>query len=150
MAEQRMREMEKDRRLKKEVEMMNIEVENMRQMFLDTEIKRLAIREEAGEGVDEVREIIKDVFQKLELVDIQVEQQFGRLLQKAERHEGPVKVRGGGGSHEGGCGGHKQRYERGGLSSGWVWYNRRSVILLIAVTTRCSFWRRTWRPSSRR
>ena len=49
-----------DRRLKKEVEMMNIEVENMRQMFLDTEIKRLAIREEVGEGVDEIREIRKD------------------------------------------------------------------------------------------
>ena len=78
-----MGEMEMDRRLKKEVEMMNIEVENMRQMFLDTEIKSLVIREEAREGVDEVREIIKDVFQKLELVDIQVEQQFGRLLQKA-------------------------------------------------------------------
>ena len=70
-----MGEMEMDRRLKKEVEMMNIEVENMRQMFLDTEIKRLAIREEAGEGVEEVKEIRKDFFQKLELVDIQVEQQ---------------------------------------------------------------------------
>ena len=50
MAEQRMGDMEMDRRLKKEVEMMNIEVENMRQMFLDTEIKRLAIREHLGDG----------------------------------------------------------------------------------------------------
>ena len=80
MAEQRMGEMEMDRRLKKEVEMMNIKVENMRKMFLDTEIKRLAITEEelksdkAGEGGDEVREVGKDVHQKLELVNIQVEQ----------------------------------------------------------------------------
>ena len=73
-------ETESDRRLKNEVEMMNIKVENMRKMFLDTEIKRLAITEEelksdkAGEGGDEVREVGKDVHQKLELVNIQVEQ----------------------------------------------------------------------------
>ena len=69
-------ETESDRRLK----MINIKVENMRKMFLDTEIKRLAITEEelksdkAGEGGDEVREVGKDVHQKLELVNIQVEQ----------------------------------------------------------------------------
>ena len=69
-------ETESDRRLKNEVEMMNIKVENMRKMFLDTEIKRLAITEEelksgkAGEGGDEVREVGKDVHQKLKLVNI--------------------------------------------------------------------------------
>ena len=58
VAEQRMRGMEREsgKRLK-EVEMMNNKVENMRQMILDTEIKKLAIREEElksdkdGEGV---------------------------------------------------------------------------------------------------
>ena len=55
----------------------------MRRMFLDTEIKRLSIREEelksdkavqTGEGGDEGIDVGKDVLQKLELVEIQVEQ----------------------------------------------------------------------------
>lgn len=85
VAEERMWEMEResDKRLRKEVEMMNNEVESMRRMFLDTEIKRLSIREEelksdkavqTGEGGDEGIDVGKDVLQKLELVEIQVEQ----------------------------------------------------------------------------
>merc|ERR1719318_1699490 len=85
VAEERVLKLEKesDMRLRKEVEAMNIEVENMRMMFLETEMKRLAIREEelksdkavqTGEGGDEGINVGKDVMQKLELVEIQVEQ----------------------------------------------------------------------------
>jgi len=85
LAEERMWEMEResDKRLRNEVERMNNEIENMRRMFLDTEIKRLAVREEelksdkavqTGEGGDEVVDVGHDALQKLELVEIQVEQ----------------------------------------------------------------------------
>ena len=104
-------ETESDRRLKNEVEMMNIKVENMRKMFLDTEIKRLVITEEelksdkAGEGGDEVREVGKDVHQKLELVNIQVEQMklsLADFYKQLRDRRDLSRVGGGGGDYQAG------------------------------------------------
>ena len=61
----------------------NREVENVRKMYLDTEIRRLALREEelkvykalqVGGDVDDGVEVGQNVRQKLELIEVQVEQ----------------------------------------------------------------------------
>jgi len=83
--DERMLEMGKDvdKKLRKEVDMVNREVENVRKMYLDTEIRRLALREEelkvdktvqVGGEADDGVEVGQDLRQKLELVEVQVEQ----------------------------------------------------------------------------
>ena len=61
----------------------NREVENVRKMYLDTEIRRLALREEelkvykalqVGGDVDDGVEVGQNVRQKLELIEVQAEQ----------------------------------------------------------------------------
>eukprot|EP00092_Neocalanus_flemingeri_P039670 GFUD01043202.1.p1 GENE.GFUD01043202.1~~GFUD01043202.1.p1 ORF type:complete len:675 (+),score=266.97 GFUD01043202.1:78-2102(+) len=81
---ERMGEMgkEMDEKIREEVKMVRETVENVRKMYLDVETKRLAMREEelkmekARQEGDEggMVEIGLDVRQKLELVEIQIEQ----------------------------------------------------------------------------
>ena len=59
--------MESDKRLRKEVETMNNEVENVRNLF---PVYRSKVKGWRSERID----VEKDVFQKLELVEIQVKQ----------------------------------------------------------------------------
>merc|ERR1719206_623772 len=78
--------MEKDleTKYKIEVEGVNKEVENMREMFLQSELKRLTMREEelkidkathqAEKGDDDVTEVSHDVNKKVELIELKVDQ----------------------------------------------------------------------------
>merc|ERR1719206_102641 len=78
--------MEKDleTKYKIEVEGVNKEVENMREMFLQSELKRLTMREEelkidkathqAEKSDDEVHEVSHDVNKKVELIELKVDQ----------------------------------------------------------------------------